>query len=532
MVKTLIISILCIAFMQVSATPSTSVKDGGEPKLKRKQKTMLTEARILLKLEDYYNAKTRWDQLLELFPDYHEFQYGVGVCLINTRGDEKKSFSYLEKGLSAENMNSYYWYGRSMHLQHHFDKAVESYMAYKNKPTELIQAQEADRQIAKSRMAARLIDQPRKVEVLNLGTSINTNYQESVPLITSDESVIYFTSRRANGTSSDKDPTGQYYQDIYYSEKTSDGWTAPQNMGSVINSNTHDATVGLSSNGNVMITYRTNPNVVGGDLYITENSEGIWSDPKKLGKNINTEYQEPSASISSDEQTMYFSSTRPGGYGGMDIYKVIKLPNGSWSLPQNLGPEINTVYDEDAPFISVDSKTIYFSSKGHPGIGGFDVFKSKILKDGSFSTPENLGFPINSVEHDIYFTINADERVAYYSSDMDGGYGDQDIYRIIFKDKPEDLVVVSGYVYDLEGIPLKAKLTVLEMHPERVNGVYRSTSGSGKFITLLYPGESFQVIVESEGYLPIIQYVDLSGTTTKGEAEKLAGELLFELKRK
>jgi len=503
-----------------------------QPKLNRKQKLLQTEARILLKLEDYYNAKIRWDQLYELYPEHHEFNYGVGVCLINTRGQEKKSFDLLKKGLSQENMDSYYWYGRSMHLQHHFEKAIESYLMYKNKPTEIIKPEEADRQIAKSRMASRLIDRPRKVEVLNLGSSINSAYQEAVPLITSDETVIYFTSRRADGVTAEKDPTGKYYQDIYYSEKTSSGWTAPKNMGSMINSDTHDATVGLSGNGDVMITYRTNPNIVGGDLYLTENRKGDWSAPEKLSSHINSEYQEPSASISSDEQTMYFSSSRPGGYGGMDIYKVRKLPNGEWSLPVNLGPEINTVFDEDAPFISTDNKSIYFSSKGHPGIGGFDVFKSKINEAGNYSTPENLGFPINSVEHDIYFTINADERVAYYSSDMDGGYGDQDIYRIVFKDKPEDLVVVAGHVTDTAGTPLKAKLTVLEMHPERVNGVYRTTSSSGKFITLLYPGESFQVIVEAEGYLPTIQYVDLMTASTKGEAEKLAGELTFELKKK
>lgn len=503
-----------------------------QPKLKRKDRKMLEEAWILLKLEDYYNAKLRWDHLLSIDPEYHEFNYGVGVCLINTRGKEKESFDHLKKGLSSENMNSYYWYGRSMHLQHQFDKAIEAYLMYKNRPTELIPASEADRQIAKSRMAARLIDRPRKVEVLNLGASVNTVHQEAVPLITSDESVIYFTSRRAGGTTDEKDPTGQYYQDIYYSEKTNTGWTTPKNMGSIINTTTHDATVGLSGNGNVMITYRTNPNLVGGDLYITENNNGGWSNPQKLDDNINSEYQEPSATISSDESVMYFSSNRPGGYGGMDIYQVRKLPNGKWSLPQNLGPVVNSAYDEDAPFISTDSRTLYFSSTGHPGIGGYDVFKSRINEDGSFSTPQNLGYPINSVDHDIYFTINADERVAYYSSDMDGGYGDQDIYRIVFKDKPEDLAVVTGNVFDEEGKPLKAKITVIEMHPERVNGVYRSSSSSGKFISLLYPGESFQLIIEAEGYLPVIKYVDLIPALTKGEAEEMAGKLKFELKKR
>lgn len=502
-----------------------------EPRLRRKERKAFSEAKILLELKDYFHASERLTPLIKKYPDYAPFNYGMGICLLHTCGKEKEALALLEKGIDESNPDTHYWYARALHIHERFSAAIEAYMFCRNSSAKTINQGEVDHHLAKTRLAQTMLVAPRRVEVLNLGARINSEFQDAVPLITADESRLYFTSRRDIGSSKRKDPTGQYFQDIYYSEQTDSGWSKPKNMGAEFNSETHDATVGISANGNAMITYRTNDNLVGGDLYWTEFTSGKWQQPQKLGTSINSEFQEPCASITSDESVMYFSSNRPGEYGGMDIYRAKKLPNGAWSLPVNLGPSVNTAYDEDSPFISASGETLYFSSKGHPGIGGYDVFQSQLMANGEWSVPTNMECPINTVEDDIYFTINANERVAYYSSDMEGGYGDQDLYKIVFHDKVEDMAVFKGKVVNEVGTPVKAKVTVLKMNPERVNGVYRSSASRGSFIALLFPGEMFQMIVEADGYAPSIRYIDLLEATTKEEALEFMGASKIVLKK-
>ncbi len=197
-----------------------------------------------------------------------------------------------------------------------------------------------------------------------------------------------------------------------------------------------------------MIVYRTNKELTGGDLYFSVFENTNWSNLEKLPEAINSKYAESSASLSEDGNILYFSSDRDGGYGGKDIYRSIRFGNGDWSLPLNLGPTINSKFDDDAPFISADGKSLYFSSKGHKTIGGFDIFKLSLKEDGnSWSLPQNLGYPVNTVKDDIYFVTTEDENKGYYSSSRDGGYGGQDIYRINLIDKNQMVVIVKGQVY-------------------------------------------------------------------------------------
>ena len=166
---------------------------------------------------------------------------------------------------------------------------------------------------------------------------------------------MFFTSRREGGVGNLKDPRDEYFEDVYVSTKNDGQWSEASNVGAPINSETHDATVGISANGNALLIYRTNENLSGGDLYMSElGSIDNWMTPKKLGPRVNSKYQEASASLASDEAVMYFSSNRPGGYGGKDLYMVKRLPIGEWGLPKNMGPNINSEHDEDAPFISSD----------------------------------------------------------------------------------------------------------------------------------------------------------------------------------
>ncbi|MGZ4044529.1 MAG: hypothetical protein ACXVO9_15095, partial [Bacteroidia bacterium] len=191
---------------------------------------------------------------------------------------------------------------------------------------------------------------------------------------------------------------------------------------------------------------------------------------------------------------------RPGGYGGKDIYRIKHLPNGKWAMPYNLGPEINTQYDEDAPFIHPDGVTMYFSSKGHNTMGNYDVFKSVLdLETNQFSKAENLGYPINTVSNDIFFVMSVDGQRGYYSSIKEDTYGDNDIYEIDTRFGDNDLKVKHGMAYKNE-TPAKVKITLLDNEGNTVNGTYFSNPKTGKFILVMNPLKSYRAIIEAEGF--------------------------------
>jgi len=259
-----------------------------------------------------------------------------------------------------------------------------------------------------------------------------------------------------------------------------------------------------------MVIYRTNENLYGGDLYISSNYAGSWTNPVKLTENINSAYQEASASISPDGKLMYISSNRPGGLGGKDIYRVRRLPDGQWSIPENLGPSINTPYDEDAPFIQADGITLYFSSNGLNTMGGYDIFKTKFENDELWSNPKNLGYPINTVKDDIYFVISPDGKTAYYSSDMPGGYGEQDLYKINILFDDERKAIFKGVAKEMgTNEPVKAKITVIDLYTLKIQGIYNTNSENGKFLMVLQPGRNYKLLVESKNYGDQTQIIEV-----------------------
>lgn len=314
------------------------------------------------------------------------------------------------------------------------------------------------------------------------------------------------------------DPYGKYFEDIYVSTKVDQEWSTPIGLGDQVNTDNHDACVGLSSDGTTLITYKTNEVYTGGDLYYSE-LEGVeWQKPVKFGDNINSAYLEPSASFTSDMNKLYFSSNRPGGFGDKDIYRVVRFPNGEWSLPQNLGPEINTEYDDDAPFIHPDGRTLYFSSKGHNTMGNYDIFKSDLNEDGTWSKPENLGYPLNTTDDDIYFVLSADGRRGYFSSGRPGGYGGQDLYVALLPGKVKNLTIIKGVVSvrdkDEASTPLSARITVRDAETKRIQGIYYSNSTTGKYLIIIPPNTKFALTVEADGcatYKQFVYYEDDAG---------------------
>ena len=294
---------------------------------------------------------------------------------------------------------------------------------------------------------------------------------------------------------------GQYYEDIYFSELKDGIWSSPKQLTAPVNTPTHDACVGLTPEGENLLIYRTNNTLTSGDIYLTESDGSKWSEPIILDEVINSaDWNEPSACFSPDGGTIYFTSNRPGGLGGKDIYRAVKLPGGKWSEPMNLGPNINTPFDDDAPFVHSNGKELYFSSKGHENMGGYDVFKSEIDSNGNWQKAKNMGSPINSTDNDIYLVLTADGQTGFLSSSRDGGLGETDLYSFRFTYGDPGYLVGEGFVRDENGNPINAKITVIETDIMKIHGVYKANRLTGKFIYLHCEDHDYEIVVEAEGY--------------------------------
>ena len=332
------------------------------------------------------------------------------------------------------------------------------------------------------------------------GDSINTPFPEYSPVLSADEKTLIFTSRRPGSTGGDKTIEDQFYEDIYISYRKPDStWTMPVSISPNINTITHEASVGLTADAQTLLIYK---DINGGDIYSSSLDGEQWTTPQPLGSNVNTSSWETSACLTPDGNTLYFVSNRKGGLGGRDIWKCVKLPNGKWSLAVNLGAPINTPYDEESPFIHPSGNLLFFSSKGHNTIGGFDIFFSN-LGDKGWEEPLNIGYPINTTEDDIFYVTSPDGRRGYYSSAARAeGYGEKDIYMIsIPTRKEEPLVLIRGYIKAKIGEELPANLEIVATNNESgtIVGTYRPLMRDGSFTIIIPPGSNYTLSYQNDG---------------------------------
>ena len=339
-----------------------------------------------------------------------------------------------------------FWIGRAYQLGLEFNKAIDFYTRYKEKLAKKSNYQgkdkrdlpEVERAIFECQNGMEFISKPGNFSIVNIGREINSEYIDYGPVLNEKEDQIVFTSRRRDGNMNENvADDNKPWEDVFISKKVGGKWEFAKNIGSPINNAFHNSNLALSADGNTLFLFNDDGN---GDIYFSEYENGQWSAPEPI-TGINSSFEEKSITISADESTLYFSSDRPGGYGGLDIYRATKDTKGNWSNIKNLGPKINSDQDDDGPFIDYDLVTLYFSSKGRKGMGGFDVFKVTYDPNkNEWSEPENLGYPINTPDDDIYFVTSKDSKRAYYSSVREDGMGYNDIYMITI---PEGLKNVT-----------------------------------------------------------------------------------------
>lgn len=511
-----------------------------------------------------------------------EYHYWTGRCYEETADKDKALLHYLKshKLNSKVSPDILYRIGRAYHQSLFFDDAVKYYKLYKKeindegaqkiKSTMMNEQIKATKRIHECENGKIIVAHPYLHKIYHLSGVINSEYPEYTPTVTADNKKMIFTSRRPGGISDKKDKDNGYFEDVWMSVKDSLGeWTTPINLGTSINTESHDASIALDAKGKELFLYRTDN---AGDIYFSENINGSWTKPNPL-KQVNSKHKEPSVCISANGKTIYFSSDRPGGYGGLDIYRCDKDKEGNWGPAVNMGSVVNSEYDEDSPFLSPDGRTLYFSSTGHNNMGGYDIFSVTYNpKTKTWGNPLNLGFPINSADDDIYFNISGDHRTAYYASAKKDGFGEKDIYMILIDSsyitrplitvslgsaapshiaavhpstlkhhegqhhvKPHghhatthhtphqahattvasaNIVQYKGTVLDEEQHPIESNIKVKKENSNEKAKEYH-TAADGTFSIPLEKGFQYGIDIEKDGYIFASNNIDLSLKSTK-----------------
>lgn len=459
-----------------------------------------------------------------------------------------------------------YWIANSYQYGLQFDKAIDYYNRYKDRLTkkpgyagkDKIELKEVERRLVECANGKEFVANPKPFAITNIGREINSEYEDYAPILNADETQIVFTTRRRDGnTFENVADDNKPYEDIFIAEKAGGAWQRAKNIGSPVNGKYSDSDLTLSPDGKTLFIYKDEGN---GDIYeCVKGSDGKWSEPKPLPGIINSSYRESSVSITADGKTLYFASERPGGFGGSDIYVATKGSNGEWSRVKNAGTSINTERDEDGPFITFDQKTFYFSSEGRKGMGGFDIFKTTLLDPDKleWSEPENMGYPINSPDDDIYFSSSKDGKRWYYSSVREDGMGYTDIYVItpveetkkapeVAKNDPpkeepkkeepkkeepkkEEPKVAPTLKYIVSVVdadtkaPLDARVRMQSVKDKLVVGASDLGGGKTEFTITATQAKDYQIAVEREGY--VFQTITQKIAGAKADAQPITKEI-------
>ncbi len=481
------------------------------------------EGNKLMEEKLFNQAADIWSQLLATDPDNANLSYKLGYSYFQSYNQKAKALPHLEQAARARSAGKYgsfntagydafdpkernapvevdYYLGRAYHLNNQFDKADSFYQKFLDEVDERHELRPAASRGKEQTANARILQSnPAEYTLSNAGPVINNDHPDFSPVLSVDGNALFYTSRRIRPDSSNANTidaiAGLPYENIYVSYKDREGnWQAPELLNINPTGAGHLASANVAADGQTLFIYRDD----GGDgnIYESKLVGEVWSDPVLMGSDINTKAWETHGTLTADGNTFYFISDRKGGVGGRDIYRVVRLPDGTWSKAQTLSASVNTPYDEDGVFIHPNGRTLYFSSQGHNSMGGFDVFVSDLQENGSWSVPQNLGYPLNTVDDEVFFITTADGRRGYFSSDKIGGFGEKDIY---FVDLPseletEGLTVLKGFIIPPPGgtLPPSTILYVTDKSSGEVK-TYKPRQRDGVYVAILPPCKEYNL---------------------------------------
>jgi outer membrane protein OmpA-like peptidoglycan-associated protein/tetratricopeptide (TPR) repeat protein len=491
-------------------------------------------------------------------PACAELNYKVGVCYYRT-GNNVKALEFFKAAFDKKSENIpdvSFMLARAYHLNMEFDKAKELYESYyqslKDKAKEK-QSPEIYGYIDNCKNGKLLMEAPKRYIITNLGTEVNSSYDDYFSVLEGNDSLLFFVSRRPNG----KHPKPgkldyQFDEDIYFSLKKDGKWGAASYLeDDDFNSRRHDAMVWVSYDGKTRYIYDGHKR--NGDFYYSDFKKGEWTSPRRLPRGFNSKGAETSLSITRNGKVMYFVSDNPEqNFGGKDIYYARQNAKGKWEKPKNLGNVINTKFDEEAVYIHPDGKILYFSSKGHNSMGGYDIFRSEIDQNGNWSKPVNMGYPLNTPDDDLFYRPFDNEKKAYFSSTRPDTKGGLDLYQVIilgaekkmmmrteeqliayfdkpvsdmFSKKTEELQIDSSFV--LKGVimdaadkhPLVAKLELIDMERSQVVGTTMSDS-TGAYKINFTQVKNYGVEINAKEYMFYLDVVNMPAKPASQEILK------------
>jgi outer membrane protein OmpA-like peptidoglycan-associated protein len=508
-------------------------------------KDFFNEGNKLFLEKNYNEAITNFLAAFKLDSNNANMRYKLGMAYLYSPNQKNKAVRYLLKASknTTDHYNDFdpsedkaplmvhYYLGLAYQLDYQFEQAGLKFQYCvdlfndKKMPTEL------RLHIEQCNAGIQLMKNKTDIKVESLGPTFNTVYPEYCPVINADETTLIFTSRRPGGITDDKTPDGKYFEDIYVSYKFSDGnWSKPKLISRYINTEESDAAIGLSADGHQLFVFSPEN---GGDILYSNFDGNSWTIPLPLGSDINTKSWETHACVSADNQMLYFVSDRPGGYGGRDIYRCVKLPNGTWSLATNLGPTINTEFDEDAPFIHPDGVTLFYSSNGPKGMGGFDIFYStRIDEPGKkrnamkWAKPINMGYPINTTGDDIYYVLSTDGRRAYFSSERQGSIGEKDLFKMTLSTSVVDPVTLLVGYLTFDGaakIPGSVMITATDDETGEVVQDIRPNVKTGKYLMVLRSGpngKTYTIRYEADNFLSSTETIKIENGSSYQELKR------------
>ena len=460
--------------------------------------------------DNYRAALPYYEKVLAKDPNNAKALFNAGISYMSF--DKEKASDYIYKAQKIKpkvDKSVEYWLGRVDHLNYNFDEAVAHFQAYNATLKKNDQRKEELAQLIQHSKNAKVqFNSPKDIFVKNLGPTINTQYSEHSPVISSDDKVLIFTSRGeavtgASGKVSDSKnksiaADGEYYEDIFETTRIDDeNWQKPRSLSGVLNGKGHDASTQLFDNDTKLLMYRNDNN---GDIFVSDKSGGDWGVPKPLDGNINSKAYEGDAFITPDGLTLVFATGKYAEDGTLDLFQSTRVVGGDFGPAKSLGANINTKYDDDSPFMSKDGKTLYFSSRGHNTMGGYDIFKSEYDEAGrKWGPAQNMGYPINTPDDDSYYRLSPDGSYAYLSSYRIGGYGEKDIYTInyiknaniigkVFS-KRDSTTVIPGIELVFSGA--QADKTALSFRDV--------TKPDGAYQVAVLSGRTYQVAVSKDG---------------------------------
>ncbi len=452
---------------------------------------------------EYEKANEIYMVLNQMMPENANIQYKIGNCYLQIPHEKTKAIPYLQSAITNAEygakitrfnekrapLDAYFSLGNAFRINNNLDKAILTYAKFKDLlsgENGMVNSDFVDQMIMACKNAKKIMETPLNITKKNLGEKINIVAINHRPAVSGDGNTMVYTCAMGEENS------------IYMSKKISGTWSPPIEITSQISNQRDISSSSLNYDGSQLFIYKVDDFV--GNIYVSNYSDGTWSKINKLNSNINTKYYESHASVSKDGNTLFFTSNRQGGEGGSDIYKSELQSDGSWGPAKNLGSLINTPFNEDTPFLTNNDSILFFSSEGHYTMGGYDIFKAK-RKNDVWKTPENIGYPINTTDDDLFFQPIGDGTTAYYS--MLTGYKEKNIFKInLFPRKIELVFEIRGILslqdtiisfsddFPISLIDIVSKDTFDVSYPNKSTGLYSFITNTGEY-ELTYEGTGY-----------------------------------------